>query len=339
MRRSIVIWTRFSSEMQRTDSCIDQERKVRDGLTARGIDHSDAKVFRVEAVSGTKSDGAQFVELIDMIKGGKVATLAVDDQSRFSRGDHAFATITDLVYSGGRFISTGENIDTDEPGWELKVKVLELHHSTTIRELGRRVRRGQEGRVIDGNGSAGDYCFGYRSEFADPDHVNWNGRGPKPKKIVVIYEPEAEVVRMIFLWFIEGLSICAIVRRLNERGIDKGHRSTKPGWHHQSVRRILGNAKYVGVWTWGRTKTRRDSRGRKKQVPVEQSEVIEQQRPELRIIEDETWTNAQTLLKRLKKSTARNRIRNIADRESTIPNYIRPAYSADWYSAGYAAPG
>jgi len=167
MRKQTVIWTRFSSEMQRTESCADQERKAREGLTARNIDRTHAKVFRVEAVSGTKSDAAQFVALMQLINAGHVGVLAVDDQSRFSRSDQAFSIIQDLVYNGGRFISTGESIDTAEPGWELKVKVLELHHSTTIREIGRRVRRGQEGRVLDGNGSAGDYGYGYRAEFAD----------------------------------------------------------------------------------------------------------------------------------------------------------------------------
>ena len=146
MHKLTVIWTRFSSEMQRPASCVDQERKARQGLDAKDIDHSHAKVFRVEAESGTKTDGAQFDELMQMIQRGEIAVLAVDDQGRFTRSDLAFSMILDLVYNGGRFISVGEGIDTDEPGWELKVKVLALHHSTSNRELARRVRRGQEGR-------------------------------------------------------------------------------------------------------------------------------------------------------------------------------------------------
>jgi len=84
------------------------------------------------------------------------------DLARFSRADNAFSFIEDLVYSGGRFVSAGEGIDTNHEGWELRVKVMELHNSTTIRELGRGVRRGQLGRVLD-DGSAGNFPFGYES--------------------------------------------------------------------------------------------------------------------------------------------------------------------------------
>ena len=169
--------------------------------------------------------------------------------------------INDVVFHGGRFISTGEGIDTSQEGWELRVKVMELHHSMTIRELGRRVRRGQKGRVLDVNGSASDYCFGYRSEFADS---NWAETlaacGPKPKRVVVIYEPEAEVVRLIFVLFVDGWSIGAIARKLTDEKVPKGLRCTKPEWGHQRVRKIFGNTKYVGLWPWGETVTVRDSR-------------------------------------------------------------------------------
>ena len=62
--------------------------------------------------------------------------------------------INDVVFHGGRFVSTSESIDTNQEGWELRVKVMELHNSTTIRELGRRGHRMQRsgpwdhGRVL-----------------------------------------------------------------------------------------------------------------------------------------------------------------------------------------------
>lgn len=300
--KKTVLFTRYSSEMQRPESCEDQERNIRRDLPAKGVDPTGAIVLEDRAESGTLIDRPAMQRLLGMIDRCEIGVLAVDDQGRFSRADNVFQIITDLVYSGGRFISTGEGIDTDESGWELKVKVLELHHSTTIRELGRRVRRGQEGRVLDGNGSAGDYGFGYRAVFADPAHTAWTGRGPKPKKVVVIYEPEAEVVRMVFAWFVGGMSIGAIQRKLDDLGIEKGPRSWRPGWHHQLVRRMLGNRKYIGDWAWGQTTTRRNSRGKKKQVPVDESAVVRRDRPDLRIIDDETWNKAQELIEKLHKT-------------------------------------
>ena len=88
-----------------------------------------------------------------------------------------------------------------------------LHNSHTIRELGHRVRRGQEGRVRD-DGSAGDFLHGYEAHYTDS---NWQEmlakRGPKPKKNIRIFEDEAQWVRQIFTWFvIEMWSIMAIAR-------------------------------------------------------------------------------------------------------------------------------
>ena len=183
----------------------------------------------------------------------------MDDQSRLSRAHNAFAFIQDLVFAGGRFISTKEGIDTEEPGWELKVKVLELHHSQTVRDLQHRVRRGQLGRVIEDE-CAGDHPFGYESFYKDSDwQVQLTRRGPKPKKGLRICEDEEKWVRQVFDWFVAGKSIGWIARELTRLAVPKGRRASKPGWYPQQVHRMLSNAKYVGKWRWGKTTTRRNS--------------------------------------------------------------------------------
>ena len=253
--------------MQRNESCEDQEREVRKGLELKGIDTANFEVVNDRAVSGTKNNRLQFDLLREQIQRGEINILAVDDQARFSRADNAFSFITDLVYSEGRFISTGEGIDTKQEGWELRVKVMELHNSTTIRELGRRVRRGQLGRILD-DGSAGDFPFGYESYYLDPNWTEASRRGPKPKKGIRIFEPEARWVRQVFSWFVEERkSIGWIARQLTILGVGKGHNPTKHGWHHQQVRRMLSNPKYVGEWPWGTTRTIRSSEGKTKQSP------------------------------------------------------------------------
>jgi hypothetical protein len=66
-------------------------------------------------------------------------------------------------------------------------------YNAEIRVKGYLVRRGMEGRVLDENGSAGDYPIGYTSEFRDKEAaLKWNGRGARPRKVIRIYEPAAE---------------------------------------------------------------------------------------------------------------------------------------------------
>lgn len=287
----LVIYTRFSSDLQSNKSCTDQEREVREALTKMGIDHTQALVIHDEAESGTKTFRDEFARVDAMMRGGQIRILAADDQSRLSRSDNTFAFITDLVYSGGRFISTGEGIDTEQTGWELRVKVMELHNSTTIRELGRRVRRGQL--------SAGDYCYGYESYLIDPEKAA-DLRGPKPERGVRINDDQAKWVQKIFSWCIEERSIRWIADELNRQHVPTGHRCQSDRWRPTHVRKILDNEKYVGVWRWGTTRTIRNSKGRKKQIPVSEEQHVVVKRPELRIIDHVSWEAAQNRLAELK---------------------------------------
>ena len=179
LRTYIVIYCRYSTDMQRADSCADQERQVRAALARLGVFGFEIVVIYDEAESGTKTDRDGFRQLCDMVARGEVAVLAVDDQSRLTRAENAYAFIQNLVFAGGRFVSTGEGIDTAAGGWELKVQVLQLHHGQTVRDLQTRVYRGQEGRVR-ADGSAGDFPYGYESYYLDAD---WAGQLEPPHEL------------------------------------------------------------------------------------------------------------------------------------------------------------
>ena len=75
--KRVVIYCRYSSDMQRVESCADQERAVRAGLARLGVPCDDAAVLRDEAESGTKSERDGFQQLRGMIRRGQVEVLAV----------------------------------------------------------------------------------------------------------------------------------------------------------------------------------------------------------------------------------------------------------------------
>lgn len=259
--RVIVIYCRFSTDLQRTDSCRDQEREVRAGLARLGIPAADAVVIRDEAESGTRADRAGFRRLCGMVARGEVAVVAVDTQSRLTRGENAHAFVKDLVYHGGRFVATAENIDTAQTGWEVPVRVKELQNGLEVSGLRHMVRRGQRGRV-EADGSAGDFPYGYEAFYLEPDwEAQLSRRGPRPKRGIRVCEAEAEWVRWVFGWFVAGHSIGWIARELTRLGAPRGRRAAGRGWHAQQVRRLLANSKYVGRWppssAGGRTSTSR----------------------------------------------------------------------------------
>ncbi|MGB7160775.1 MAG: recombinase family protein [Tepidisphaeraceae bacterium] len=299
---SIVIYTRYSDpHLQRQESLEAQELKVRQQLDYLGIDHGQALLLREGGQRGDLEARGEYDRLLTMIAARRVKLLAVDQQSRFSRGYNVRGLITDLVYGGGRFIAVGDGIDTDRPGWQDLVGLKEIHNQMEIRDTGWRVRRSQEQRVASPDGSAGDFPYGYTSEYVDSAAaLGYRGRGPKPAKRVVIDPAAAAVVREVFKRFTDdGESISAVVRWWDGEKeqfprIGKGH------IHHQHVRRILTNPKYVGRWSFGKTTTVRNSKGQKKQIAARSDQkVVMIERPELRIIDQQTYDKAQARLAEL----------------------------------------
>ena len=302
VRRLVVIYTRFSSTLQSPKSCVDQEREVRAGLDKLGVDHSDAVVIRDEAESGTNAFRVGFRKIEAMARSGEISILAVDDQSRLTRGANALAFLQDLVYSGGRFISLGDNIDTNQENWAVMVQVIGIHNSTTINELGRRVKRGQTGRLLNGL-TAGDYPLGYEPYFVNPDAALQARRGPKPEKNIRVDEAMAQWIRQVFTWFNEGYSIQEIARRLSKNKVARGSRSKGDLWDHHQVRRLLSNEKYIGIWVWGKTKNSRSSSGRVKQIDVPKEDWVRVVRDDLRIIDQQVWEKTQLRLEELRLRT------------------------------------
>jgi len=305
--KSVVIYTRYSTDMQREESCEDQARMVRGSLTKMGIDHGSAVVIEDKAIPGSRDDRLGFQEVLAMSGRGEIAILAVDEQSRFSRGGNAYSLIQDLVYGGGRFISTSEGIDTTQNGWKLRIKVGEINNEQSTDLTAHRVRRGMEGRVLD-DGSAGDFPYGYESYYIDPDAaLRLLGRGPKPKKEIRIREEHAAWVRTIFEWFaVHCKSMTQIAKDLNFQQAARRERVRVLPWRAYAVREILTNEKYIGDWQWGKSKTIRNSHGKKKYVPVDDPKAITiRTREDLRIIDDNTWQATVARLARNKSISGR----------------------------------
>lgn len=303
MESSIVLFLRFSDPKQREESLRAQELKCRQLLDQLGIDHSNALVLKGSAERGDRDDRADFELIREMIASKTLKVLCADEQSRFSRGFNVEALVQDLVFAGGRFLTALEGIDTNRQGWENLVGLKQLTNRMEIKNTGWRVRRSQEERVDTDDGSAGDMPYGYTSVFVDPAAaLAYNGRGPKPRKRIVIDEPAAAVVREIFDRCRRCESIASIVRWW-ESIKHTAPPITKTVIRLSHVIRILHNEKYVGHWRYGKTTTIRNSDGEKKQVPhASTQKVTYRHRPHLRIIDQAVWDATRSLLAELKRT-------------------------------------
>lgn len=114
-RQVNVIYTRSSSDLQRSDSDIGQERRCRDALERMGIPQRGF-IFVADEAIGSRDGRAGFQMIKELISAGRLGVLVVTEMSRLSRSTNATELIQDIVFQGGRFISLSENIDTDRKG-------------------------------------------------------------------------------------------------------------------------------------------------------------------------------------------------------------------------------
>ena len=63
----VVIYTRYSTDLQSKDSCEDQENRVRSHLSKLGISLTSVKVINEHAARGARNDREGFQELQQLI--------------------------------------------------------------------------------------------------------------------------------------------------------------------------------------------------------------------------------------------------------------------------------
>jgi site-specific DNA recombinase len=232
--------------------------------------------------SGAEIDLPELTKVRDMARAGEFDVLVVRELDRLSRNLAKQLIVEQELQRAGVRIEyvLGEYADTPEGR-------LNKHIKATIAEFERekiaeRMTRGRRNTVKAGNVLVhGRPPYGYR--------VSEDG------KTLVIHEPEARVVRLIFTWYAEGdetgkkLGARAIARELSALSVptwkDLHGKYKKQGygqWSSGTISTILKNETYCGTWSYGK----RSSKGRN---PREQWLSL----PVPAIISRELWNRAQ----------------------------------------------
>jgi site-specific DNA recombinase len=301
-RKIAASYSRFSSEeLQDHKSIDDQQRPCRERAPRDGNQLPKELEFSDEGVSGAKLRRDGFDRMLGAAKEGLFGTLYVFDLSRLARESIINAsTLKKLVYKYKiRVVSVTEGIDSNTEGWFTLATVLGLQHEQYLKTLGANVLRGLIGNLLDGL-SVGDLAYGYSSVPIPGSENRRRGRNQRPPKKYVIKEREAKWVRQIFQWFVKDRQpVQWIVRELNRLKVPRDNRSRGKKWGRAAVINILRRTKYIGIWPWGEYRNQRDSdTGEIYQEPRDEDEWKKWVRhlPELKIVEEEIFAEAQRLL-------------------------------------------
>lgn len=237
------------------------------------------KLYADEGISGTKiKNRKEFQRMLADAEKGLFDMVVVKDISRFARNT------VDLLQSVRKLKALGietQFLTANMTSMGNSEFVLTIFGALAQEESANTSKRIKFGKKMNAEkGRVPNIVYGYDKTIGDYFNLSIN-------------EQEAKVIRQMYKWYTEeGFGGAKIANMLNERGI-----KTKRGnnWSQNSVCRILTNDIYTGKIINGKEEIADFLTGQRKEK--DESEWLVTVRPELRIIDDETFDKAQEILK------------------------------------------
>ena len=209
--------------------------------------------------SGEDPESAPLESMLKAVRQRLVDAVVVYNSERLSRHPgHLLMLVEEFDEAGVPLIFVLGKLE-DTPEGRVVLYIQGYAAQKERMQIVERTMRGKEavarsGRLPNGTG-AGIYGYDY----------------DKDTKTRTVNEAEAHVVRMIFEWFVGGISKHRIACRLNDLNIP-----TKKGckWHPLTVSRVLTNRAYTGVQRYGENRYRKVRGGKIEVTRRPESEVI-----------------------------------------------------------------
>ena len=249
----IVIYGRFSSELQNERSADDQIEAIRAEVRRRFPHWKESlPPFKDEAISGRNiANRPAFSKLLELARQmpRPFDAIVVEDISRaFRNREEAARTRSMLRPLGIRIISMAEgDLDPDSEAALWVGGIKEIKAEADSLEIARRTRRGQRLQAERGYSAGGPTNFGYRRKpVYVPERADRDGN---PLRDGVVLEPDplaAPAVRKVFSLFVEeGWGLRRVALFLNDPRNGFAHLKRR-GFCPTFVRTVLQNRVYLG---------------------------------------------------------------------------------------------
>ncbi|MFH2056221.1 MAG: recombinase family protein [bacterium] len=301
-------YARFSCDLQKDRSIEDQIRLCRAEAERRGWVVGEDQIYADEAMSGSTLESRPGIQALLRAAEGQSRPfdcVIVEDTSRLSRNNIDILTIVrDLKELGIFVLFVSDGFDTrNEALSEILLPVHGIKDSMYLSSLASKSRRGMEGQILRGY-NAGGRTYGYKYiPIPDPSgKLDKKTRMPKVLGTSIEIDPgQAKVVRMIFAMYMAGSGLKGIATRLTDQHIDPPRKAQQirrgrnvASWCPNTVRSFLRNSKYVGDWTWNKTKgNRKRKTGKRTFVDRPKEEWVVTERSELAIVDKGIWDAVQ----------------------------------------------
>lgn len=254
-----------------------------------------------DGYSGTSMNRPGMRRLLSLVENGKVRTIIVRDLSRFARNYLEAGHYLEFVFPayGVRFISINDQFDSESLGEStggLELAIKNLLNQMYSQDISRKIKSSVDLKKLSGEYVYGTAPYGYKKG--------------ENKNTIVVDEEAAGIVKTIFEWASNGITITQIARKLNEAHVVtpsvylasvRGKYKTRAVWTFDSVRNILANRIYTGDTVPFKSHVVRVGSDRVKQIPEELQQVI----PDTHegIISRELFYQARAVVKSKKKKS------------------------------------
>lgn len=237
------------------------------------------RLYADEGISGTKiKNRKEFLRMMADAEHGLFEMVVVKDISRFARNT------VDLLQNVRKLKSLGietQFLTANMTSMGNSEFVLTIFGALAQEESANTSKRVKFGKKMNAEkGRVPNIVYGYDKTIGDYFNLRIN-------------KEEAQVVRQIYQWYTkEGYGAAKIANMLNEKGLTT-KRNCK--WSQNATCRILTNELYTGKIINGKQEVSDFLTGQRKEK--DETEWIVVERPELRIIDDETYEQAQEILR------------------------------------------
>lgn len=236
-------------------------------------------LYADEGISGTKiKNRKEFLRMMTDAQHGLFDLVVVKDISRFARNT------VDLLQNVRKLKSLGietQFLTSNMTSMGNSEFVLTIFGALAQEESANTSKRVKFGKKMNAEkGRVPNIVYGYDKTIGDYFNLSIN-------------KAEAETVRQIYKWYLdEGYGAAKIANMLNESG-SKTKRNCK--WSQNAICRILTNELYTGKIINGKQEVSDFLTGQRK--AKDETEWFVVGRPELRIIDDESFETAQEILR------------------------------------------
>ena len=249
------IYARLSQERKEAYRDKSNSLEMQEELCLREANEKGIKVLRVYKdyeYSGTNFKRPGFLEMMEDIRIGRINCIIVKDMSRFGREYLEISNYVEKVFPflEVRFISVNDNLDTkdgikSDKSYEIAIK--NIFNDLYAKDIAKKVKASKEVKMKQGSFIGAMAPYGYKVEKI-------NG-----KRVLVIDEKVADIVRLMFHLAGQGKSYIKIARELTKTyttpaeykrtsRVFKGTEDLKQ-WDISSISKILSDEVYIGNLT------------------------------------------------------------------------------------------